>query len=158
MSIIMIDVDHFKSYNDCYGHPAGDQCLRAIVRTVKDFARRGGGIPARYRGNEIAMLLPGSDPSRAYAVAERIRSPVHGLAIQHAVCLRGIVTISSGVATCVPRRTPRGWLALIYAADAALYAAQVQGRDNVKVAESSVAKFEAKQAAKLALYSYEGAE
>ncbi len=84
ISIIMIDIDHFKDYNDCYGHPAGDECLRAVAGTVQGCARRAGDLAARYGGEEIAVILPGSDASRANALAEIMRLAVRGLAMQHA--------------------------------------------------------------------------
>ena len=129
----MIDIDHFKDYNDCYGHPAGDECLRAIAGTVQGCARRAGDLAARYGGEEIAVILPGSDASRANALAEIMRLAVRGLAMQHAHHLDGIVTISAGVATCAPDRSSGGWQLLVRDADAALYAAKKAGRDKVRI-------------------------
>lgn len=139
ISIIMIDIDYFKDYNDCYGHPAGDECLRAIARTVEDCVSREGAIAARYGGEEIAVILPGSGQPQAYAVAERMRLAVRSLAMRHARQRGGIVTLSAGVATCAPRRNAGGWQVLVDDADAALYAAKTGGRDNVQTSPPSAA-------------------
>jgi len=80
ISIIMIDIDHFKAYNDRFGHPGGDECLRVIARTIQGCLRRSGDLAARYGGEEIAVILPGSDARRAYALAEKMRLAVRGLA------------------------------------------------------------------------------
>jgi diguanylate cyclase (GGDEF)-like protein len=132
ISVIMIDIDHFKDYNDCYGHPAGDECLRAIAGTVRGCARRAGDLAARYGGEEIAVILPGSDAPRAYALAEMMRLAVRRLAMRHAHHLDEVVTISAGVATCMPWRSTGGWQSLVGNADAALYAAKTGGRDKVR--------------------------
>jgi diguanylate cyclase (GGDEF)-like protein len=97
ISIIMIDIDHFKDYNDCYGHPAGDECLRAIARTVQDCVSREGEIAARYGGEEIAVILPGSGQPQAYAVAERMRLAVRRrVAGTRRRCRRGAVCSKDG--------------------------------------------------------------
>ena len=107
ISVIMIDLDHFKDYNDCYGHPAGDECLRAVANTIRGCLRREGEFAARYGGEEIALILPGSDAPRAYTLAARMRLAVRGLGLQHARSVHDIVTFSAGVATCVPGRNSR---------------------------------------------------
>jgi diguanylate cyclase (GGDEF)-like protein len=134
VSIIMIDIDHFKAYNDCYGHPAGDECLRAIANTIRGCLRREGEVAARYGGEEIAVILPNSDAPRAYALAARMRLAVRGLGLQHAGSAHGIVTLSAGVAGCLPGRNTTGWQALVGRADRALYEAKASGRDSVKAA------------------------
>ena len=132
ISIVLIDIDRFKDYNDCYGHPAGDECLRLIARTIQGCLRRAGEFAARYGGEEIAVLLPGADAPRAFALAETMRLAVRGLAVQQAHHLDDVVTISAGVATCVPGRTAGEAQALVGVADMALYAAKAAGRNTVK--------------------------
>jgi len=132
LSLIMIDIDHFKDYNDCYGHPFGDECLRSVARTIQGCLRRGTDLAARYGGEEIAVLLPGTEAPRAYAMAETMRLAVRGLALQHTRSVHGVVTFSAGVATLLPGRGTEGWPALVRDADAALYAAKAKGRDAVE--------------------------
>lgn len=132
ISIIMIDVDHFKDYNDRYGHLEGDECLRAVARAIQGCLRRAGDFAARYGGEEIAVVLPGLDVRRAYAVAEAMRLAVRDLAVPHAHGVDSIVTFSAGVATLLPARGDGGWQALIGNADRALYAAKQSGRDTVE--------------------------
>ncbi len=135
LSIVMIDVDQFKGYNDCYGHPAGDDCLCAIARAIQGCLRRAGDLAGRFGGEEFAVVLPGSDASRAVAFAETMRLTVRGLALQHGGSRHGIVTLSAGVATFVPGQGSSigGWQALVGDADTALYAAKASGRDTVKM-------------------------
>jgi diguanylate cyclase (GGDEF)-like protein len=123
--IIMIDIDHFEDYNDRCGHPAGDDCLQAIAHTIRGSMCRPDELAARYGGEEMVVMLPGSDAPRAYALA------AHDLALRHAHSEHGIVTFSAGVATCVVGRLTGGWQALVGDADAAQYAAKTQGRDSV---------------------------
>jgi diguanylate cyclase (GGDEF)-like protein len=132
ISIIMIDIDHFKGYNDCYGHLAGDDCLRTIAHTIQGCVRREGDLAARYGGEEIVVVLPGSDRPSACALAETMRLAIRGLAIRYADSAPGIVTFSAGVATCLPGRSGGGWPALVGEADTALYAAKAGGRDRVE--------------------------
>jgi diguanylate cyclase (GGDEF)-like protein len=132
ISIILIDVDHFKVYNDCYGHPAGDECLRVVARAIQGCLRRAGEFAARYGGEEIVVLLPGYDAPRAHALAETMRLAVRALAMPQATQLSGVVTFSAGVATYRPGSTSGGPQSLIAAADAGLYAAKAAGRDTVK--------------------------
>ncbi len=111
MALIMIDLDHFKEYNDCYGHLAGDDCLRVVSRAIQSCLRRAGDFAARYGGEEFAVVLPGADASRANAIAENMRTTVHNLDLRHAGEARDVVTFSAGVATCVPGRTADEWQA-----------------------------------------------
>ncbi len=113
LSIIMIDLDHFKDYNDCYGHIVGDQCLRAVAHAIQTCLRRAGDVAARYGGEEIAVVLPGTDAPRASLVAATMRLTVRDLALQHVRDTHGIVTFSAGVATCMPERSAHGSQALI---------------------------------------------
>lgn len=132
LSIILIDIDHFKLYNDAFGHPAGDECLRVVARTIRSCLRRSGEFAARYGGEEFAVLLPGSTMSATLALAETMRLSLHSLGLAQASVLGGLVTISAGVATRTPGQACRGPGVLIQAADAALYAAKAAGRDTVQ--------------------------
>jgi diguanylate cyclase (GGDEF)-like protein len=129
-AIIMIDVDHFKLFNDYYGHPAGDVCLKRVAACVSAELRGGGDLAVRYGGEELLVLLPETEALDALHIAERIRRAVEALGIPHeALGSKGIVTISSGTAAA-PVRTVSA-LELIAAADAALYAAKRNGRNRV---------------------------
>jgi len=131
MSILLIDVDYFKAYNDCYGHQAGDKALRRVAQTVQSFVRRPLDILARYGGEEFAAVFYDVDGPRAKEIAEQVRRAVEDMHIEHrASRARPIVTISVGVAAVVPtrERDSRGALQL---ADQALYEAKTQGRNCV---------------------------
>lgn len=131
VSLLLADVDLFKAYNDRFGHPAGDDCLRAIAGALVAAARRPGDQAFRYGGEEFAVLLPDSDEAAALAVADRMQAMVRALNIPHATGY-GIVTISLGVAT---RRAGPGTAAeLLTSADSALYSAKAAGRDRVMIA------------------------
>jgi diguanylate cyclase (GGDEF)-like protein len=132
VSVIMIDRDHFKDYNDSNGHPGGDECLRVIARTIQGCLRRGGDLAARYGGEEIVAILPGSDTQRACTLAETMRLAVRSLALPQASGIGGIVTFSAGVATYVPEGSADQSRSLVEHADAALYEAKAGGRDTVK--------------------------
>jgi diguanylate cyclase (GGDEF)-like protein len=134
VSLVVIDLDHFKAYNDHFGHLGGDECLRTTARAIQAFTRRSGDLAARIGGEEFAILLPGSDAAEAKAIAEEVRMAVQGLALPHAPTVGGMVTLSAGVATAMPAREPQNTQALIERADAALYVGKVQGRNVVVVA------------------------
>ncbi|WP_338766540.1 sensor domain-containing diguanylate cyclase [Massilia sp. METH4] len=132
LGLAMIDVDHFKAYNDHYGHSAGDDCLRAVARAIREHTpKRAGDLAARYGGEELAVLLPNTDVAGTEAVAERMRAAVAALRLPHAGSALGIVTISAGVAAQVPRRGIDEAGALVERADRALYRAKAAGRDRV---------------------------
>ncbi|WP_092614054.1 sensor domain-containing diguanylate cyclase [Roseospirillum parvum] len=137
LSLLLVDVDHFKAYNDTYGHQAGDDCLKTVAKALGGQVFRPSDLAARYGGEEFAVLLPGVGLEGALGVAERIRAAVAGLAIAHSGNPReGIVTLSVGVAALRP--TPQiGPAALISAADRALYAAKAAGRNRVAHANPS---------------------
>jgi len=99
LSMLMIDVDHFKLYNDFYGHMAGDECLRKIGSILAGVQRRGGDFVARFGGEEFAVLLPRAYSQGATTLAERIRQSVRDACLQHSPYQAGIVTISVGVGT-----------------------------------------------------------
>jgi diguanylate cyclase (GGDEF)-like protein len=131
MAIVLIDIDHFKAYNDYYGHQAGDQTLRQVAQTVQKIIRRPSDLLARYGGEEFAAVLYEVDATHAREIAERIRSAVSDLSIEHRTSrTANRVTISIGVAVVEPTtdRSPSGAVQL---ADQALYEAKVQGRNRI---------------------------
>jgi diguanylate cyclase (GGDEF)-like protein len=130
LSLLMIDVDHFKLFNDTYGHPEGDACLSRLGETLAAIAAESMGFAGRYGGEEFCLLLPNANPARAPEIGERLRAAVESLAMPHATSSRQIVTISIGVATTRPNDSQRPG-DLIEAADAALYAAKHRGRNAV---------------------------
>ncbi len=136
LALVMIDVDHFKAFNDSYGHPAGDVCLRRIAGAISGMLRRPGDLAARYGGEEFALILPGADIAAARDIAQRIVQAVHGLAIEHAASAQGSVTISAGVASYTPMPEDGDNLHLLALADRALYTAKESGRDRVCVHEN----------------------
>jgi diguanylate cyclase (GGDEF)-like protein len=137
LALVMIDVDYFKSYNDLYGHPAGDECLRQIAATVKSARGRASDVAARYGGEEIAVLLPQTDAAGAVAAAERFRQAVEALAVVHAGSPAGHVTVSIGAAEFKPSGDPDGPARLLRSADRALYAAKAGGRNQVRLADQA---------------------
>lgn len=130
LALLMVDVDHFKLYNDNYGHLEGDACLSRLGETLADIAVRTTGFAARYGGEEFCVLLPDTDMARATEIGEMIRAAVRDLAIPHRASASKNVTLSVGVAVIQPNPTMR-IDDLIEAADAALYAAKHAGRDRV---------------------------
>jgi len=136
VGLLMIDVDHFKLFNDRYGHVAGDRCLRQVGKVLMNFACRPGDLPARYGGEEFALLLPGATLAGARIVAERLRRAVEELCIANVDSSIGQVSVSIGVAAQVPSRGEKAE-GLIEAADAGLYAAKRGGR-NAVVAHSDI--------------------
>lgn len=131
LSLLMIDVDHFKAFNDKYGHPAGDRCLRAIAEAVTQELRRPGDFVARYGGEEFAVVLANTDVAGAVTMAERIRGAIQALAIVHAGNPARVATVSIGVASQRPDGNGDGGNALLQRADAALYQAKLRGRNSV---------------------------
>lgn len=142
LSVLMLDVDHFKLYNDRYGHPVGDQCLRAVAGAVAEQARRATDLAARFGGEEFTLVLPDTGAAQAQEIAERLRSQVQALALDHAASPSARhVSVSIGVATCHPHAgaAQPGVSALMSKADQALYAAKAQGRNRVCVSDGSPA-------------------
>jgi diguanylate cyclase (GGDEF)-like protein len=123
LALLMIDADHFKSYNDTFGHQAGDQMLVGIAICISDSVRRAGDCTARYGGEEFAVLLPGLSAVEALGVAETIR-----LKVQHWSDGPTVTTVSIGVASLTPAAAME-WSVLVKAADKALYAAKANGRN-----------------------------
>jgi diguanylate cyclase (GGDEF)-like protein len=130
LSLLMIDADHFKAYNDTFGHQAGDQVLVGIAICISDSVKRAGDCAARYGGEEFAVLLPGTNAADALKVAEMVRMKVMGWcddAMQS--------TVSIGIASAVPN-AGSDWPQLVHAADKALYAAKAAGRNRCVLAET----------------------
>lgn len=131
LSIAMLDLDFFKTYNDHYGHSAGDQCLQAIAQAIKSPLRRPGDFCSRYGGEEFAVILSNTDSAGALKVLEEIRQAVIALAIYHGFsAIAPTLTISTGYTTAVPTagNTPEQALRI---ADNALYLAKLQGRNRI---------------------------
>lgn len=134
LALAMVDVDHFKAYNDHYGHQAGDECLQQIARILERSVQRTGELAARYGGEEFVLILPGQSALHAQAMAERIRATVQAQGLTHAhSSVAQVVTLSIGVAACQPGlgESPE---AVIRRADMAMYQAKQQGRNRVVTA------------------------
>ncbi|WP_039874684.1 sensor domain-containing diguanylate cyclase [Herbaspirillum frisingense] len=130
LSLIMVDVDHFKRYNDTYGHAAGDICLKQVAAALNGVARRQGDIVARYGGEEFALILPNCNAASAAAISGRLVQAVRALRIPHEGSPVGQVTISVGAASLASGKGAQvDARDLIDSADAALYLAKEQGRD-----------------------------
>ncbi|RMO85904.1 GGDEF domain-containing protein [Pseudomonas syringae pv. philadelphi] len=137
LSLILIDADHFKRYNDHFGHLAGDECLVTLARLVEQCIRRPCDVAARYGGEEMAVVLPDTDESSARQVAESILKSIQNERIEHPDSPYGIVTVSLGVATFIGTDRQQDQRGLIELADRALYAAKSQGRNRVNVASET---------------------
>ena len=135
LALLMIDADHFKAFNDAYGHPEGDGALQAVAGCIRRSLRRPGDLGARYGGEEFAVLLLGLDAVGALSMAETIRGGVLALGIAHRGNPAGLVTVSIGVAVARPRFGETAGL-LVREADAALYEAKNSGRNQVAIAGS----------------------
>jgi len=132
LSLIMADIDHFKAYNDHYGHQAGDRCLQEVAVLLQAQVRRPPDLVARYGGEEFVIILPDTTTEGAYAVAEAMRDGVRALRLEHAnSATAGFVTLSLGSASLIPNagNSPEQ---LLQAADRALYRAKAAGRDRVE--------------------------
>jgi diguanylate cyclase (GGDEF)-like protein len=143
LSVLIIDADNFKLFNDHYGHLAGDECLRLIATQIAAVARRPGDLAARYGGEEFVLLMPETSESGALHVANRLRTLVQELELIHeGNPPTGMVTVSIGLATCLPnapgsiRSSPAD---LLSAADRSLYQAKRDGRNRVGLEESTTA-------------------
>ncbi|WP_348253817.1 sensor domain-containing diguanylate cyclase [Leptolyngbya sp. NM1-A1] len=137
LSLILLDIDHFKIYNDCYGHLAGDQCLIDITQATRLVLKRSSDVLARYGGEEFTVILPDTDQIGAVKIAEEIRKTVKNLKIPNE-CMQTdhpYVTISLGIATQIPK-AGQSVQDIIRQADQALYQAKAKGRDTVVCAPS----------------------
>ncbi|WP_334185614.1 diguanylate cyclase [Novosphingobium sp.] len=135
LSVVMLDIDFFKQFNDTYGHVAGDRCIVMIAASLNRALRRMTAVTARYGGEEFVCILPGADPATARIVAEEIRRQVNALQIPHETSGAGpCVTVSIGVASarCTGETAPERWIA---EADKQLYLSKVGGRDRIVATE-----------------------
>jgi diguanylate cyclase (GGDEF)-like protein len=130
LALLAIDVDHFKKFNDCYGHIEGDSCLKRVAKVFAASARRAGDFVARVGGEEFALILPGADLANAMEVAEALRQEVEALNIAHPQSPQTRITVSVGVAAVPPDWNER-LATLVDRADAALYRAKRAGRNCV---------------------------
>jgi diguanylate cyclase (GGDEF)-like protein len=131
LSAIMIDIDHFKNYNDHYGHVAGDQCLREVAQALQKGMRRISDSLARYGGEEFVCLLPDCNAKSARDVAKLFGLKIQGLGIPHATSqVAPVLTVSQGVASMIPSRVNQAG-ELIRMADQALYQAKLLGRNRI---------------------------
>ena len=133
LSLLLFDIDHFKSYNDCYGHIAGDECLRQLAKIASGTLHRPGDLIARFGGEEFAIILPNTPSHGAAAIAEQVRGGIQSACIAHGETPDGMVTVSIGCATAVPWRDGASMM-LLAAADGALYVAKRAGRNAVQTA------------------------
>ena len=130
ISIVMLDVDYFKKYNDKYGHQAGDECLKAAAKQVAAAVPRASDLAARYGGEEFVLILSETDEVGARWVANRVRQQVAGLKVVHEESPHGYVTLSCGVSSVMPSEEMSAEK-LVKSADNALYLAKKHGRDTV---------------------------
>ncbi len=136
LSLLMIDVDCFKSFNDAHGHQHGDDCLKAVAQAVLAALRRAGDTAARYGGEEFSVILPDTDETGATVIGERIRQAVQDLGLRHGRSeVASVVTISVGIATGTSDTLDAA--AILKAADAALYKSKEGGRNRVMVSNVS---------------------
>jgi len=132
LSLIIIDVDCFKLYNDNYGHAAGDECLKQVARVLAEGVRRPSDLAARYGGEEFVVIMPETDAAGAIVIAETLRRSVLALGMPHAFSnAADVVSVSVGGATVVPARYVLGPEELVKLADARLYEAKNAGRNRV---------------------------
>lgn len=141
ISLLIADVDHFKDFNDGYGHQLGDECLKRIARALESCLRRSTDLVARYGGEEFAVILPETDQVGAREVAEAMRAAVEAAQFSHAFSpVANHVTISIGCATTIPERTDEmGYVGIIQRADQALYRAKRAGRNRLELSDSNFA-------------------
>jgi diguanylate cyclase (GGDEF)-like protein len=132
LSLIMIDIDHFKLLNDACGHQTGDDCLKKVATTLSDALRRAGDLAARYGGEEFAVILPGTDIDGALSFAEELRARVEAIKFEHTQAPGGVVTVSLGVSTASPT-DDSSFGSLIDEADRALYMSKRDGRNRVSL-------------------------
>jgi two-component system chemotaxis family response regulator WspR len=133
LSLLMLDVDYFKAYNDAFGHLEGDEALRQVAKAIRANSSRPSDLPARYGGEEFALVLPSTSPGGARLLAEKLRQTIAGMKIPHVAPTQGSsLTVSIGLATVVPQIGSHS-RQLIQSADQGLYAAKHNGRNQVAV-------------------------
>jgi diguanylate cyclase (GGDEF)-like protein len=140
LALLLLDIDCFKPFNDCYGHQAGDETLRAVAVAFSHFARRPLDFTARYGGEEFALVLYGVDHAFVTEVAERARAAIEGLAVTHERSTVAPVLTASIGAACVRPIASRSHAGLIQLADEALYAAKREGRNRIVTMETEYAE------------------
>ena len=133
LAFLMVDVDEFKKYNDTFGHPAGDACLKQISACLQSFAKRATDMAARYGGEEFSLVFANTDATSALQIAQQLRLSVEALDLPHPTSMAGRVTISVGVAVMSDERYD-GVDTLVAGADAAVYRAKRDGRNRVEMA------------------------
>ncbi len=131
IAVAIVDIDHFKSYNDTYGHQAGDRCLARIARQLERASRRPRDAVGRYGGEEFLIVLPEATEYYALVLLDSIREHIQELALEHSAADCGAVTVSIGVAFCKPWAEPIEARELVHVADQALYKAKSEGRNRV---------------------------
>lgn len=130
ISVLMIDIDHFKEYNDIYGHQNGDQCLKSVAASLRKAAKRSSDFVARYGGEEFCVVLPETNSEEASLVAAEIRQHIEKLNIEHRGSEHGIITISIGLHSVAPQ--PKvNFEKILNEADKALYGAKKSGRNRI---------------------------
>jgi diguanylate cyclase (GGDEF)-like protein len=141
IALLVADVDHFKQFNDGYGHQLGDDCLKDVARVLESCLRRPTDLVARYGGEEFAVIMPETDAEGAAQVAETMREAVQAAQIAHAYSpVAPVVTISVGAATTLPSRADEdGPRMLLQQADQALYQAKREGRNRISLAPHAAA-------------------
>jgi diguanylate cyclase (GGDEF)-like protein len=139
MTLLMLDIDHFKLHNDAFGHRAGDDCLARVAKVLDESVQRAGDLLARYGGEEFAAILTGTDEPGGAEVAERLRAAVEQLGIKGSDDPTQVVTISIGVASGIPGVVSSHEV-LLGAADKALYEAKRGGRNRVGTASGQLVK------------------
>ena len=131
LALLLLDIDHFKSYNDTYGHQMGDECLKLVAQEIKRYLRRPSDLVSRYGGEEFAVILPETPSYSAFSLAERIWSGIANLNVIHAGSASlGYLTVSIGIATTIPDGTHQ-MSKLIENADKNLYKAKSEGRNRI---------------------------
>jgi len=138
LSLILCDIDNFKSYNDTFGHQAGDRCLQTVAHALSDGLKRGGDFCARYGGEEFVLVLPNTRLADAVKMAEGMREAIAGLSMHHPAATQGVVTVSMGVAADDPSNPDHEML--IKRADEALYRAKELGRNRVETHNATFAR------------------
>ena len=130
ISLMMIDIDFFKLFNDTYGHQAGDDCLKVVAKTIDSILKRPGDIVVRYGGEEFAVVMPGTEKEGALIMGEKLRVAIEELNIEHNSSEKGVVTVSVGASSLTPGKddSPKD---LFSAADKALYQSKEDGRNRV---------------------------